>query len=422
MHTQKHIVLVLFSTCFAIIGFAQSYTDALFSTQVKTIQLYNSTNSLDSPVIALHSSQTLSLEFDILHTTIPDLQYRILLCDKLWNKSQLFQNEYIQTIGLLEFDTIEHSINTSIQYIHFSTQFPNNNIQFLVSGNYVVQVFDAHTQQVLFQKRFMVVENIVQLTTSLQRPKIVEYMNTHQAIDVGVSWESFPISNPIQDIHILIQQNNRWDNSIYLTKPTSVQINSITYNTEPYNYFYGNAEFRQFNFKNMRFASEYIERIDWENGLYKIIMQPNEIQTYKPYSNKGDLNGGFLPSHDISPYNANTVADYAQVQFSLKYFKQSYDTLDVYVVGDFNNWAISDENKMIYNNTQAQYTTTILLKQGYYDYALAFVSNDKKHIFTHEIEGSYYQTENKYEVFVYHYDISKGYDRIIAYQKVQTKK
>ncbi|HON53400.1 MAG TPA: DUF5103 domain-containing protein, partial [Bacteroidales bacterium] len=85
-------------------------------------------------------------------------------------------------------------------------------------------------------------------------------------------------------------------------------------------------------------------------------------------------------------------------------------------------WSITDENKMIYNNQTNMYEAAILLKQGYYDYSLAFVSHDKKHIFTHEIEGSYNKTENRYDIFVYYYDISKGYDRIIGYQTIEQTK
>ena len=92
--------------------------ETVYDTKVKTIQFYNSTNPLESPIITLQSAQTLTLEFDILTQEIPDLHYRIIACDKNWNKAQLLQQEYLQTIGLLEFETIQHSINTTTQYIH----------------------------------------------------------------------------------------------------------------------------------------------------------------------------------------------------------------------------------------------------------------------------------------------------------------
>lgn len=417
---RVHMFIVLLSIGSNV--YSQVMQEAVFDAQVKTIQFHNSSNPLESPIITLQSAQTLTLEFDILTQEIPDLHYRIIACDKNWNKAQLLQQEYLQTIGLLEFETIQHSINTTTQYIHFATEFPNSNISFLISGNYLVQVFDDYTEKILFQRRCMVVENLITIEANQRRPKLVEIMDSHQAIDISLLWEQFPISNPLQDIHVLVQQNNRWDNSRWLDKPSHVYMQSMKYTTEPHNCWHGNAEFTQFNFKNMVYAGEYIQRIDRTTNSYTVLLEPNQIQTYKPYIYRGDLNGNFLPSHDISPNDAATVADYATVLISLAYRKQWYDTLDIYVVGGFNNWLLTTENRMMYNDTLGQYTASLFLKQGYYDYALAFVSNDKKHIFTHEIEGSYYQTENKYEIFVFHYDISKGYDRIIAYQTIQTKK
>lgn len=419
---KYHIVCICGLLIYSLFGNSQIMHNAVFSSQVKTIQLYPEANPLDPAVISLHGMQTLTLEFDILTQSIPNLQYRILLCDKQWNKSSLMQSEYLQTIGLLDFESIEHSINTSVPYIHFTAHFPNSNVRFLLSGNYIIQVFDEMTEEILFQQRCMIIEQIIPIQVTERRPKQVDIMDTHQAIDVEVSWEQFPISNPIQDIQIAVLQNNRWDNMRWYTKPTHFKMQSMSYTTEPQNCFFGNAEFKQFNFKNMRFAGEYIQRIDWDKGLYKVVLEPNEIQTYKPYVFRGDLNGKYLISHDVSPNNAASVADYAYVNFILAYMKQSYDTLDVYVVGGFNNWNITEENKMKYNENLEKFETAILLKQGYYDYAIAFVSKDKKHIFTHEIEGSYYQTKNMYEAIVYYYDISKGYDRIIAYYTTPTNK
>jgi hypothetical protein len=421
-HIKYILVIVFFFFTLQYTCKAQVFNDCIIDPNVKTVQLYTNTNQLSPPVIILNSTDFLTIEFDILYNSIIDLQYTIFLCDKNWYKSELLPNEYIQTIGLLEFESGEHSINTSIPYIHYKTSFPNNSIQFLLSGNYIIQVFDEHTKQILLQKRFQVVEPLVSIQALQRRPNTVDLMDTHQAVDINISWENIPIVNQINQLQVLVQQNNRWDNCKWYTKPTHIYMQSIKFTTEPYNCFYGNAEFRQFNFKNMRFAGQYIRRIDWENGIYKIYLEPNEFQAFKPYANTKDLNGKFLPSHEISATDASTVADYAYVHFTIQYTKQIYDTLDIYVVGGFNSWSITDENKMIYNNQTNMYEAAILLKQGYYDYSLAFVSHDKKHIFTHEIEGSYNKTENRYDIFVYYYDISKGYDRIIGYQTIEQTK
>ena len=103
----------------------------------------------------------------------------------------------------------------------------------------------------------------------------------------------------------------------------------------------------------------------------------------------------------------------------LPYHRNYYDTLDLYVFGGFNDWKMNDENKMTYNEEKQQYEATILLKQGYYNYKYVKASADFKTIDEIGIDGSFYQTENEYEIFVYFYDYAQGYDRCIGYKKIK---
>ena len=88
----------------------------------------------------------------------------------------------------------------------------------------------------------------------------------------------------------------------------------------------------------------------------------------------------------------------------------------------FNNWELNAENKMNYNEDKKQYEASILLKQGYYGYTYLFASNDFKTIDMTAIDGSFYQTENDYEIFVYFYDYKIGYDRCVGYKKINSRK
>ncbi|MCR4799455.1 MAG: DUF5103 domain-containing protein, partial [Bacteroidales bacterium] len=134
-----------------------------------------------------------------------------------------------------------------------------------------------------------------------------------------------------------------------------------------------------------------------------------------------DLNGNFLTSEDTHN-NADYCADYADVKFTLPYHRNYYDTLDLYVFGGFNDWKLNDENKMTYNEERQQYEASILLKQGYYNYKYVKASADFKTIDETDIDGSFYQTENEYEIFVYFYDYALGYDRCIGYKRINAVK
>ena len=88
--------------------------------------------------------------------------------------------------------------------------------------------------------------------------------------------------------------------------------------------------------------------------------------------------------------------------------------------GAFNDWALSKENKMTYNDEKKQFEADILLKQGYYGYTYIFASDDLKTIDYSSIDGSFYQTENDYEIFVYYFDYNLGYDRCIGYKLINS--
>lgn len=414
-------IAVIIGICISFISYSQVYTDNAFNTNAKSILLYKTGNELNSAVISLLAKDTLQLEFDLLNASNIDIRYEVILCTKNWEKSQLFANEYIKSIGIHRIENTQNSVNTSIPYVHYQATFPNENLRFLVSGNYIVQVFNDNSNELLFQKRFMIIENLVKLDAEEKQPSIVEFMDTHQEIDVTITPFGFSIPNPENDLQITILQNGRWDNKVTLHKPSHISSDVLLFDYERENLFAGGSEFHQFNFKNLAFASQYIEKIDWQNGLYYIKMQPNENQSFKPYANRGDLNGKFSPSCDVLQ-DVDFVGDYAQVEFTLPFYKQKYDTTDVYIVGGFNQWMLTDENKMKYNEDESKYEASILLKQGYYDYAIANVPKNKNLIDSKEIDGTYYQTENNYEIFVYFYDIVQGYDRIIGYKKINTKK
>jgi hypothetical protein len=70
---------------------------------------------------------------------------------------------------------------------------------------------------------------------------------------------------------------------------------------------------------------------------------------------------------------------------------------------------------MKYNADKYCFELTLLLKQGLYDYCFAETDAQSGNTNEYELEGSYYETENDYTIFIYLHDRHKGYDRLIGY-------
>jgi hypothetical protein len=69
---------------------------------------------------------------------------------------------------------------------------------------------------------------------------------------------------------------------------------------------------------------------------------------------------------------------------------------------------------MTYNFEKKTYEASIFLKQGYYNYAYAFLPNRSATGDLTFIEGNFWQTENEYTIYVYHRQPGDLYDQLIG--------
>jgi hypothetical protein len=88
----------------------------------------------------------------------------------------------------------------------------------------------------------------------------------------------------------------------------------------------------------------------------------------------------------------------------------------LYVSGAHSNWQCNETNQMSYNFDTKSYELQLLLKQGLYNYEYVYIKDDSRFPDATFIEGSYYETENDYVVYVYLSTTSSRYDRLIGYQ------
>ncbi len=411
---KKHLLLILLLS-FTTAIYSQKIEDKIIDQDIKSLQLYREGWKLSYPLIELTGEVSLVLSFDLLGSEVKNYSYDLIHCDADWNPTSLSEMEYIEGSLYAQISDYQFSFSTYVNYVHYELKLPNSNFRFKISGNYAIRVFNEFDQNdVLFIKRFMVTEKLVDISATVRRPSLTGFRNTHQEVDFSIAYGNFTIEDPFHDLQAVILQNGRWDNAIVDLKPLFTRQDILDYDYQRENLFPGGNEFRWFDIKSLRYQSPYIKDIVFKKNNYYVELFPDPIKSNKVYFYEEDLNGKFYIEVQEQE-NDDTDADYVWVDFNLPMAVPMAGE-DIYVSGALTNWNYAPENKMKYDLEKKQYNLRLLLKQGYYNYQYGVVGQNSQSANMENLEGNYYETENDYIILVYHHSITSRYDRLIGYQ------
>jgi hypothetical protein len=237
--------------------------------------------------------------------------------------------------------------------------------------------------------------------------------NASQQVDLTVNYTGLGIIDPYRNVYTFILQNGRWDNAKQNLKPDFYGNNELKYNSlSDKNIFHGGNEYRYFDIKSVRYQTEYVNRIDFGAPYYNVYLNPSENREFKPYFYWKDFNGKYFIAFQEGK-KPDTDADYVYVYFTLP-STQMISGGKMFVSGGLNNWSFDKNNLMTYNRERGEYECTMLLKQGWYNYEYVFLKDGSTDGTATKFEGSHYETENDYIVFVYYRNPRERYDRVIG--------
>jgi len=397
------------------------YEDFIYQPNIKTVLLTPPDFAISSPIIRLNTEDKLLLTFDDLEADVKDYAYTLVHCNANWTPSNLLYSQFIS--GLPDDRITDHSFsfNTMQRYTHFRLLFPQNSMQPLISGNYLLKVFrDGNRETLVLTRRFMIVDSKVVIEAAVHRASVIEDRNSKQKIDFSVFYENYKIDNPFGDVNVVILQNDRWDNAITSLKPLFLRSTQLDYTYETGNDFNGGNEYRAFDFRSLRFLSERISKIFSDSSGNHVYLQNDERRSYMRYVTEYDLNGYYA----VKTYDGKIdelESDYAYVHFRLPYDFQRTDG-NFYVFGRLSGNQCLAESKMTYNSEKNSYEAAMYLKQGYYNYVYVFLPDDSGTADETLAEGNHYETENDYTVLFYHRPTASRYDQLVGIKKLNSVK
>ncbi|MEN8137983.1 MAG: type IX secretion system plug protein domain-containing protein [Bacteroidota bacterium] len=381
---------------------------------IKSIDIQNISGNYQLPYAKL--GEQFIISFDDLDSDQKNYYYTVEHYDSNWEKSDIFDNDYIEGYNEGEITDYAYSFNTLKKYTHYSFKFPNRDMKVLVSGNYLLKVYLDDPDEPSFIRRLVIYEDIVNIGAKVDRATVVNKRDFEQQINFTLNHRDINIENPSEEIKVSILQNNTWDNAIYDLKYQYLGNNTLIYNYYDKSNFKGGNYFYHLDTKSIRTAGLYTDFIRLED-IYHTFLYTNVPRNSDPFTTQQDYNGGFV-IRSVDGGDTKTEGDYSNIHFSLKTV-YPHDNSKIYVYGAFNDWRLEEENRLKYDEQRGVYSTSFLLKQGYYDYKYIVIDNGEFH--PDAISGSFYQTENNYTIIVYYKSMDSRFDRVIGFYQLRSE-
>jgi hypothetical protein len=387
--------------------------DATFDKNIRTVQFYKEGWEFSYPILEFGDNKQLILCFDVLENQYKNYTYSVIHCNADWTQSRIPFQEYMDGFFQNSLFDYQQSFSTHLPYMHYELKIPNENVKLKLSGNYVVLVYeDGNDNEPVLIKRFTIVEPKVQINARVKRPTLPKFNDRFQEVDFTVIHSDFSIENPYQTIKVAIVKNNLWKFSITDLKPLFIRDKEIVYDYEDNNLFPGGNEYRSIDTKTLKYQQANFQSIDFAGDKYEVVLKPEKRRDLNAYFSYDDLNGKFLVQNQQGS-DAKVDAEYVNVKFRLQSFQPVLEG-DVYVFGGFTDFNCYDDYKMIYNKDEQMYELNALIKQGYFNYLYVLKPQSKDDVDEQFFEGSYYETENDYIIYVYYKPFGGRYDQLIG--------
>lgn len=390
-------------------------TDRTYESDIKTVLLYPSFGAPEDnllPAVIPMGHWNLLLEFDDLSGQQESYYARVIHCNHDWTKSLLQDLDFMNEFNEFPINNYEFSTDTHIPYTHYWLPVPPVKLP----GNYVLMVYRGSSREdFVLTRRFMVYDTRVAIQRGGNLVGAGSVAELNQQINFTVNHKDIDILNPMQDVSVTIRQNQRWDNVSEGVKPGFIRPNQreLEYRFfDPEKMFKGGNEFRFFDLRSLNSPGRNVESVNRAVKPVEAYIFKDKSRAYEAYSQYNDLNGKFVIGN--FDFRAPSATNYVNVNFALATPEPVKGS--VYVAGALNYWLLNEDNKMHYDTVRKEYQAKMLLKQGWYDYQYIVRSDE---VPTYHFEGSHFETENTYEILVYHRPFQPRADLLIGYLRLE---
>jgi hypothetical protein len=402
-------IAVLLLSFFCLTLTAQVETEIAPPYNIKTVSFVQSNQNV-IPIFRL--GDQFELQFDDLFGNEADYYYEIKHCDYNWIPTDIPKSEYLSGFDSQKIQEYVNSFNTLQIFTHYRLSIPNNYTKILLSGNYVLTILNLD-KEVVMKRYFILYEDLVSVPLKIRKARTVKNIYTKHNLDFEIkTGDQILFQNPMQNLKVLLLQNGKFSTTIKNVPPQYTISNNFVYKYDQETQFWAGNEFLNFDSKDLKNANNYVSFVNSDNEIYNTHLYTNNDKANFPYTNYSDLNGNFS-IRKLDGENNTIEADYSWVYFSLS-SPLANPSSSIYIVGMFNNYSLTPENKMDFNSKNGLYEKAILIKQGFTNYQYLTVNSKGIIDQEHAIDGNFYQTDNEYNVLIYYKGSSDRYEKVIG--------
>ena len=400
-------VLVLLLSVVSCPLSSKAQVQQIFNRNIKTLTLTVDGDPTLPPYLAFGGRQYIDIEWDEMSHDYKRYRYHIDHCDWDWQPTDgIFESGYLIGMNDQLIEDYEKSFNTTQIYTHYRLRLPSKEIKLRLSGNYRVRIYeeDAEDEPVL-EARFSFYEKEAGIVAQLSSNTDVDFNDSHQQMTLSIGYGALSIFDPERDLKVIVMQNRRWDSRVEGLVPNIRRANGIEFTHNRNLIFPAGNEYHRFEILDVHRTATGVDRIEWFEPYYHATLFPAVID--HAYSYSEDQNGVYVVRSSDN-YDDWTTAEYVVVHFFLE--TPRLQGGDVYVSGWWTGQTFNPDCKMEYDAVHQYYHAAILLKQGYYSYE--FIQKDG---LMQRTMGSFFETENEYEVLVYYRQQGSRYDRLVGF-------
>lgn len=407
------IILSITLPTFAQNGFHSSYLDNRVASLIITIKGSNSYRPI--PYYTPSNGEAIRFDFDLLEYTPATIYYKLEYCDALWRKSSTACSLSQQGFSVGELNEPSPSGATKVKYWHYSLQLSERaNPHPQASGNWRIIFFEAGCEgSPLLEARFALLSPEATINTEISNKAQTEAYGNYQQVSATIISMNNTVNGTdlAHGAKVFIYQNGRSDNCQQLNSPSEVSVDGIQFNYASAGQFEAGNEYESFEIISENETNMGIEHLYPLENETRVLLYPTYNRSTKPYQLVHDANGRRVVRAPINQENPATEADYYLVNF--RFYSEKLNT-PIYISGEEFDCYPTSERELEYNPTERYYTTTLLLKAGYYSYQYVTPQKSSKSFTSSLTAGNHYQTSNNYSVLVYYQGITEECDKLIA--------